>query len=190
MSTIDFKPAKGKRPYPLSTVSGLVGGAIFMGAPVYMQQLSGMPLNPITLFLAFFFLIGLYLFTSTTQGLIGARMYRLDSDSVIVTHGLGKTKIPLRDVVEVRRSQIRSYSETHRNSKGKSYTDTHFMDIDGNGIRVRSGLLPYCGGMFISTGEGDCVLLGTRKKDPVALTPSNPEEMARAISDRLISVRQ
>ncbi len=194
MSITEFRVAKGKRPYPLSMIANnLIVAMIFMGAPIYFGLSNSLfRIDLIGLILLVPILIGLILALSGVQRLIGAKMYRVDSSSLVVTHGFGSTRIPFREIKEVSRSRLRSYTEKHRTThttKGKTTTstttDVHYVDPQGTGLKISGAVLPFCSPLYISAGEGDCVLLKMDKKAPIALTPENVDEMLKAVSDRV-----
>lgn len=63
------------------------------------------------------------------------------------------------------------------------------MNSKGEDIKVSSSMFPSFNGLFISVGDGECVLLRLRNKDLIALTPEDPGEMFKVLSSHVSSIK-
>jgi hypothetical protein len=128
----------------------------------------------------FSFLAGFGMFISGGQRLRGASSYIVNENFLTARHAIDKTNIPFSIVMEVSSNRIHRIIYIER-IQGKPTPNIHFENSMGESLRVFSSMSSYFSGMFISVGDGECVLHIIQNKDIVALTLEDPERMYKEL---------
>jgi len=158
---------------------------IFIFALVFSLSNQARPtletLSYAVIFGACFFLAGLIAFIMGVQKFLGASAYIINDNFLTVRHAFGKTKIPFDAVEYVSKDTIRRIVHTSRTRGNLITMSVSFVNSKEKDLKVSSSFLPTLNGLFISVGDGECVLLQMRNKNLIALTPEDPEEMFKVL---------
>ena len=197
MSTVEFKPMENERDY-LGLARAFLPGVALIVASIYYRTLIYSLINsmsysslsdirvlwPLAIILVcIIIVVGSVL--NGIQMIKGVSRYIYDGQSIIIPHTIGSTKIPLEKIDQVTVDELTSHTHTHRTQKGGTKTTLHYTNSTGESVKINSGYLPLGNAPYTSHFGGKCLLVRLKDKKCIALTPEDPEEMAKVLNKKL-----
>jgi hypothetical protein len=196
MSTVEFKPSGNVIDY-LGVAKNLLPGIALIGAAIYYRELITKLINTVKLSdlgdirilwpLGIIIVCILVVIVSVARGIQlfkGVSRYLVDPESIIIPHAIGSTKIPFQKIDAVTVDELMSHAHTHRTPKGGTKTTVDYTDSAGEPVKIDAGFL-LGNAPYTSHFGGKCLLVRLKDKKCIALTPEDPEEMAKVLSEKI-----